>query len=103
MVELFIKEGKASIKMENDIISEVVNDLKHAADEAIDKKCLDIDIDMSGVQYINSSGIGILLGLHSRLKEKKGTLRLKNVCTDLEDLFDSMNLLKVFSLSLDTE
>ncbi len=100
MVELkLLDENKAEVVVGDDIVSETVNDLSYALTEAVGKGCQEIDVNMDGVQYINSSGLSILVGAHSKLKAKGGRLRIIHASQDLIDFFDSINLTQVFEIT----
>ncbi len=100
MVELKVfEENKAEVVVGDDIVSETVNDLSYALTEAAAKGCQEIDVNMDGVQYINSSGLSILVGAHSKLKTKGGRLRITHASQDLMEFFDSINLTQVFEIT----
>ena len=44
-------------------------------------------IDMSGLEYISSAGLGVLLRTHKRLMASGGKLRLHNVGNHIYDIF----------------
>jgi anti-sigma B factor antagonist len=58
----------------------------------IDEKKLKIVIDLQEVEWMNSSGLGILIGAVTLLKNNKGDLRLINVSERIR------NLLKITKL-----
>jgi anti-anti-sigma factor len=45
------------------------------------------EIDLSGLEYISSAGLGVLLRTHKRLMAAGGRLRLVNVSHHLFDIF----------------
>lgn len=47
--------------------------------DLIDRGTTDINIDLSELDYIDSSGLGVLVTVHKRTKEKNGGLVLTNV------------------------
>ena len=97
MVELKIEnENYANIKIGKNIASETVDDLEAAIDEAINKGCLFISLDMTGVQFINSSGLGIIIRYHRKLIAINGKLLLKNISEELSAFYQSMGLGKKF-------
>jgi len=44
-------------------------------------------IDLSGLEYISSAGLGVLLRTHKRLMASGGKLRLRNVGNHIYDIF----------------
>lgn len=64
--------------------------LKEALVEQIESGCARIIVDLDGVGFIDSSGLGVLVGGLRRAKEQDGAIRL--VCT-------RDNILKVFRIT----
>jgi anti-sigma B factor antagonist len=60
--------------------------------QLIDEKKLKIVIDLEQVEWLNSSGLGILIGAVTLLKNNKGDLRLIHVSDRIQ------NLLKITKL-----
>lgn len=53
-------------------------------------------IDLKGVKWMNSSGLGTLMACHSSLQAAGGDLRLSNVAEKVESLFMITKLVKIF-------
>jgi anti-sigma B factor antagonist len=72
--------------------------LKEALVEQIEGGCADILVDLDGVGFIDSSGLGVLVGGMRRAKEHSGAIRL--VCTreNVLKIFRITGLDKVFSI-----
>lgn len=72
--------------------------LKVALTDAADRGCAPLIVDMEQVGFIDSSGLGVLVGALRRVKEAGGDLRL--VCTrdNVVKIFRITGLDKVFSL-----
>ena len=64
--------------------------LKEALVEAVEDGCLYVIIDMDKVTFIDSSGLGVLVGAVRRVKERSGAVRL--VCS-------RENILKIFRIT----
>lgn len=58
-----------------------------------------MDLDLAGVTFIGSAGLGGLLAFHHKLDGEKVTLNLIQVPQDIFKLMQSMKLDKVFQLS----
>ena len=70
--------------------------------ELLDRGRLKILIDMGGVTYIDSAGIGMLAGKLSTVRERNGEMKLLNLTTRGQRLFGMMKLHLVFE-TLDNE
>gem|GEM_PF-383236 len=58
-------------------------------------------IDMDGVPYIDSTGVGFLVSSHTSTSQEGGQLRLLNVKPKILDVLKIMNLLKIFDIFTD--
>ncbi len=55
-----------------------------------------IVVDMKGVRWISSSGLGTLIAALTSVRNKTGDLRLANITEKVESLFVITQLVKVF-------
>jgi anti-sigma B factor antagonist len=53
-------------------------------------------IDMKGVRWISSTGLGTLIAVLTSIKNKGGDLRLANITEKVESIFVITQLVKVF-------
>lgn len=60
-------------------------------------------IDMDSVPYIDSTGVGFLVGSHTSITQEGGSLKLLKVKPKILEVFRLMNLLKVFEIFEDEE
>ncbi|MBP7901233.1 MAG: STAS domain-containing protein [Spirochaetes bacterium] len=58
----------------------------------------DIEIDLSGVDYIDSSGVGVLISLLKLQKKKGKILKMSNVSEKVLDVLKLSSLADVFNL-----
>lgn len=66
--------------------------------EIIDRGIIDVRMDLSGLTYIDSSGLGTLVTINKRTKEKNGKLVLAGAQGLPLDLIKRTRLDKVFVL-----
>lgn len=59
-----------------------------------DKK--NIVLDLGGVTYVNSSGIGMLVGGLTTVNQAGGKLKISNIEKNIRNIFTITNLVKVF-------
>ncbi|MGD8358424.1 MAG: STAS domain-containing protein [Lysobacterales bacterium] len=55
-------------------------------------------IDMAGLEYISSAGLGVLLSTHKRLMASSGGLELVNVNPHISDIFRYSGFDKLFRI-----
>ncbi len=69
----------------------------------MDKDKLDILIDLNKVDYIDSSGIGVLISLATDLKDMHGSLVLKSPSPNVLRVFELTQLVNFFTIIDDEE
>ena len=65
----------------------VVNDLSEETKELV--------FNMSGVEYISSAGIRVLLGAYKKMKLNQGTMRIEKANAMFRDVFEMTGLLEM--------
>ncbi|MCK4350514.1 MAG: STAS domain-containing protein, partial [Candidatus Krumholzibacteria bacterium] len=71
--------------------------------ELIDNGTLSVVVDLQGVAWMNSSGLGILIGGLSALRKSGGDLRLARVTEKIEEVLKITKLDRVFDIYSNTE
>ena len=71
--------------------------------QLIDDKKLKIVIDLEYVEWMNSSGLGILIGAVSLFKNNDGQLRIINVSDRIQNLLKITKLAGIFETSSSLE
>ncbi|WLR51857.1 STAS domain-containing protein [Bacillus tianshenii] len=54
--------------------------------------------DLTGVTYIDSAGLGVLVAVHKRTKENNRTLIIKGLNGMVKEMFELTRLTKVFTI-----
>ncbi len=72
--------------------------VKEKINELIEKGNYDLVINLEGVRYIDSTGLGVLIGALKRVREKDGSIKL--VCTNpqIKKIFNITGLVKIFGI-----
>jgi anti-sigma B factor antagonist len=72
--------------------------VKDAVGDLIDKGHYNLIINLEKVRYIDSTGLGVLIGGLKRVREHGGTVNL--VCTNpqIKKIFDITGLVKIFGI-----
>jgi anti-sigma B factor antagonist len=58
-------------------------------------------VDLAGIEYMDSTGLGTMVGLHKRLREKEGEFILAGSQPQVRRLFDITGLVRVLKMSDD--
>jgi len=97
-VEQRIQDNVAIITVTGDITLNKGGDvlLKDKVQSLIQQGNKNIIIDLGGVAYVDSAGLGQLVHAYATTKNKGGALKLVNVTKKLQDLLVVTKLLTVF-------
>jgi anti-anti-sigma factor len=84
------------IALEGDLDQEEVLHLKAAFDAATKRAKGDVVVDLAGVTFIGTLGIGLIVSTREQLEDRGLTLKLANVPAFIEKTFKVMSLTEVF-------
>ena len=97
-VKIAVLEPRGSL-----IGGEETDELKAKAKDLLEQGNRKLVLDLGGVTYINSSGIGALVGLHSMYQKSAGKIKLCNVAKGVENVFVITKLTSVFDVEDDRD
>ena len=92
-IEVKDNEAVISVKVNGDIEMMTIKEFKEKLLELGQSADKDIELDLSEVEYIDSSGVGVLISLLKLQKKKDKVLQIKKASQKV------MNVLKLSSLS----
>jgi len=72
--------------------------LKEKIIEKLDFTFSDIIFDLKKVEYIDSSGIGLIVDLYNKIRNKDKNLILKNVSADIKEILGMVNLTRFLKI-----
>ena len=85
------------------VAPQVIDSIKRELFELVDEKgCGNLILDLSKVQYLSSSALGVLIPLHEKTQNLRGRLILCGVSPDIMKVFKITKLDKLFAFK-DTE
>jgi len=87
------------VSVEGQLIVGNRQELKSVIQDAVDKGDRKFLIDFSQTGYIDSSGLGALVSLSKKVRERGGELRLAGLNEDLRSLFELTKLDTLFSIA----
>lgn len=94
-----IKEGKQVIvKPQKDIVATMVAEFKEELRQIITTGETVLTIDLSGVEMMDSMGIGVLIAAHNSLNKKDGCLKIQHADENILKLLKNMRLDKHFDI-----
>ncbi|WP_018664756.1 STAS domain-containing protein [Heyndrickxia acidiproducens] len=77
--------------------------LREAFEPYEGKKGLEVSIDLSQVAYMDSTGLGVLVGLFKNLRANEGILTLTGLSDRLKRLFDITGLSDIMKINTGIE
>jgi len=90
------------IKIIGDIDQHNAEDIREKVDKAFDRsRCRDMIFDFSEVEFMDSSGIGLLIGRYKNVYNRGGTVAIANMNRDLGRIYNISGLKKIIG-SFDT-
>ncbi|MBL7866069.1 MAG: STAS domain-containing protein [Cyclobacteriaceae bacterium] len=94
-----IKSNNLTLRISGDLIGEDNGTrLLDAANEAVGHQVKTCIIDISGLRYINSSGIGVLITILTKFRNKGGEVYLMNPSESVKKLLAITKLNAIFQV-----
>ena len=93
-----ITEGILVLRLEGELDTYNCGQLRSAIVENVDKGYNRIVVDMMAVEYIDSTGLGSLVGGLKRVSERGGSMRLVCENPQILKIFEITGLDRVFSI-----
>jgi anti-sigma B factor antagonist len=84
------------IELEGEVDVYTVPNLKEKLNELLDKKMVDTVADCSSLQYIDSTGLGALIGIRGKMSEEGKKFSMINVRPNVKKLLNITGLDKIF-------
>ncbi|MGD1044460.1 MAG: STAS domain-containing protein [Bacteroidota bacterium] len=80
---------------------EETDELKAKAKDLVEQGNKKLVLDLGSITYMNSSGIGALVGIHSMYQKVSGKISLCNVAKGVQNVFVITKLTSVFNVEED--
>ncbi len=91
------------VEIEGEVDAEHAANLKRCLQQATEGIYKGLALDLSGVTFIDSTGLGILISLMRQLKEEGKALRLIGLTDEVRSIFEITRLHRVFELADNVE
>lgn len=89
--QVIVKPGK-------DVVASMANEFRAELNSQIQESPSELVIDLSGVEMVDSVGIGVIIATHNSLDQKGGKLKVINIAEDIYGLFSTMRLDRHFTV-----
>jgi anti-sigma B factor antagonist len=87
-----------SIKIEANFSVEAAAAFRDLTYGLIEKDAILFDIDFSQCVFLDSTGLGVLVGLYKKCAENHSDMILRNLSTDVRKLFQMTRLDQIFTI-----
>jgi len=91
--------GVLSLKGEVDVAN--AHQVRDAALKLVSEGVRLLVVDLSGIEYMDSAGLGVLVAIHKRLREQGGSLAVAGPQPRVGRLFEITGLSQVFAVRED--
>ncbi|OMP66804.1 anti-sigma factor antagonist [Domibacillus epiphyticus] len=93
------RDHQTTITLAGEIDAYTAPKLREAAFPYTEKQHANVVIDLSGVTYMDSTGLGVFVGLFKSLNANEGTLELNGLSDRLKRLFDITGLADIMNIN----
>jgi anti-sigma B factor antagonist len=90
------EQDQWTIKLSGEMDINSSDEVKQELQDIIDQNIADIEIDCAELSYIDSTGIGVLIGILKKIKKSDKKIVLKNTKDNIKRLFNITGLDKIF-------
>ncbi len=91
-------DGKWVIQLKGDIDVYTAPQLKDVINTILEQRTADMFFDCSQLNYMDSTGLGVLIGALKRIKEHEKNIYLNSLRPNVKKLFNITGLDKIFVL-----
>lgn len=92
------RDGKAIIALQGRFDFNAHREFREAVDQAVKETGREIQVDLAGVDYLDSSALGMLLMLRDKAKGAAKEVSLANARGAVKQVIDIANFGKLFTL-----
>lgn len=94
-----VKKGDvAVIKCAGSLDADSIPVFKKAAYDLFDKGTIKFVLDASQMDFVDSMGLGVLISLLRRVKQKDGDIKVASLTPDVKTVFEITRLYKLFDV-----
>lgn len=100
MIVLTREDNKAVVRPAgDDIVAASIPELRSKMRRAVEEGVRELVVDLTEVQMVDSSGIGLLISAYNSLRKVGGSLAVIHASAEILELFQTMRMHQHFSVS----
>ena len=94
-----VKQGVLVVRIEGELDMHVADEFRQTVDNALDSSGVrNVLLSLKGVTFIDSSGLGVILGRYKKVTQIGGKLMAAHAHPQVERIFKLSGLLKVIQM-----
>lgn len=98
-ISTLVKQGVLIVRVEGELDMHVTDEFRQAVDNAIDASGVkNVILSLKGVTFIDSSGLGVILGRYKRISAQGGKLHAANIQPQVKRIFELSGLKTIMAL-----
>jgi anti-anti-sigma factor len=100
MIVVTREDNKAVVQPAGEgIVAASIHELRSKMRGVVESGVRELVVDLTGVQMVDSSGIGLLISAHNSLRKVGGSLAVIHASAEILELFQTMRMHQHFSVS----
>lgn len=100
MIVVTREDNKTVVRPAGDnIVAATIPELRSKMREIVEQGVQELVVDLTDVQMVDSSGIGLLISAYNSLRKVGGSLAVIHASAELLELFQTMRMHQHFSVS----
>ena len=99
-----VKKGEvAVIKIEGSLDADTIGQFRQKSESFFSRGTTKFIVDLSQLAFVDSMGLGLLISLLRRAREKKGDVKIFGLKGEVNDIFEITRLGKLFEIAASEE
>ena len=92
------EDGTTVIAIEGTLDAVTAPELRQVVDELVQERCQLVELELSALRLIDSSGVGVIVSLFKRLRAEGGQVKIVGLKDQPRAIFKLLRLDRVFPL-----
>ena len=98
-ISTIVRQGVLIVRLEGELDMHVADEFRRTVDDALDSSGVKyLLLNLKGVEFIDSSGLGVILGRYKKITSKGGRILITGVRAPVKRLFEFSGVLKIIKI-----
>ncbi|OAA94575.1 anti-sigma F factor antagonist [Clostridium coskatii] len=98
-LEFNVKDNKLIVSMRGELDHHSAEEVRNKIDDRLDREGLNkLIMDFSGVSFMDSSGIGVVIGRYKKLNSADGSVCIVGAINSVKRVFELSGMFKIIGL-----